>query len=229
MNAFEEIKKEWHAQMVVLNKLPWMQRLSSGNLEVSHYMGFLQETYHNAGMNPQLQAYATMFFQGRPREMVKMFYRHAISEIAHDLLALDDLEVLGVSRDLVIQSRPLPTTSAFLGHALYKIQFESALTYLGYLFHLEFLPTTSGHSYMDVLMKKGVPKEALTFIQEHSTVDVAHNKLMEAYIKEFVQTQADLDVVVESVCATAILHVQMLSGAFENGEKIFPQGARKVA
>ena len=91
---FDRIQAVWQAEMQVINKKPWMQRLQSGDFQLKHYKGFLLETFHHAGINPQIQAYATMFFKNNPREIVGMFYRHAISEIAHDVLAIDRKSVV---------------------------------------------------------------------------------------------------------------------------------------
>src|SRR5207302_1057002 len=114
------------------------------------------------------------------------FYKHAVSEIAHDLLALNDLGALGVDMEKMKQTRPLPATAAFNAFPLMQIQFTNPIAYLGYLFHLEFLPTQQGRSHIERLMSLGVPENALTFLEEHATVDIGHNKMMERYIKYFV-------------------------------------------
>ena len=218
MTNFDIIRSAWSEENEKAKKSPWMQRVAAGNVDLRHYIGFLLETYHNAGMNPQLQAFATMFFKEKHREVVKKFYRHAISEIGHDLLAMNDLAELGVGKNTVEKSKPLPTTSAFFGHFFYKIQTDNPLHYLGYLFHLEFSPTQDGPKYIQMLKAKGIPESALTFLHEHATVDIAHNKLMESYINELVKTSEDLDVVIESVKCAVQLHTIMLSHALENGE-----------
>ena len=218
---FDRIKTAWQTEMDLINKKPWMQRLQSGDINLKHYKGFLLETYHHAGINPQIQAYATMFLKNNPREIVGMFYKHAISEIAHDVLAMNDLEVLGGNREKLEKTKPLPSTIAFNAFVLMQIQFVNPVAYLGYLFHLEFLPTNQGPGYLQLLSSLGVPAQGLTFLQEHATVDIGHNKLMEKYIKALVTDEKQLEDVLYSLRCSCHLHYKMLEAAFENGEAIF--------
>jgi pyrroloquinoline quinone (PQQ) biosynthesis protein C len=222
---FQRIFAAWLEAAKEFNGSPWFVRFATGGLQVEHYKGFLLETYHHAGLNPQIQAYTTMFFKDRPREMVDKFYRHAISEIGHDTMAANDLVNLGFDRELIVNSKPLPSTLALNAFVLYMVQFVNPIAYLGYLFHLEFLPTQNGHAYIDQLKDIGVPDNALTFLEEHATVDVGHNELMKKYVEYFVKDEKTLEQVIYTVQATARLHRLMLEGAFENGEKAFKNSA----
>src|SRR5689334_22924394 len=112
MNKLDTIKSAWLESMTVLSQSHWMKRLSQSDLNINHYKGLLRETYFQAGQNPQLQAYATAYFPQEKRNLIKRFYQHAISEISHDLLALNDLKALGVSEQKIINSTPLPETIA---------------------------------------------------------------------------------------------------------------------
>lgn len=217
----DRILNAWREEMNVINKKPWMQRLQSGDFQIKNYKGFLLETYHHAGLNPQIQAFATMFFKDNPREMIGMFYKHATSEIGHDLLALSDLAALGEDAEKLKKTRPLPATVAFNAFPIMQIQLVNPIAYLGYLFHLEFLPTQQGRGHMDRLKALGVPENALTFLEEHATVDIGHNRMMERYIKHFVTDDKTFDEVAYALRCSCHLHYAMLAGAFENGEAIF--------
>lgn len=204
--------------MARLNGRPWMTRLRSGDIGLGHYQSILVETYHNVGMNPQHQAFATMYLPGKPRDLIKKFYQHAISEIAHDMLALNDLKAMGIAEHKVINSRPLPETVAFMAFPVFQTQLRGPLGYLGYLYHLERLPTGDGGKYVAMLKSLGVKDDALTFLEEHATVDVAHNKMMDSYIIQLVRTQAECDELIHQIRAAAKLHVLMLEGALERAE-----------
>ncbi len=218
LNAVLEV---WRKQIEVTNKSHWFQRLAKGELSVAHYMGFLLETYHHAGLNPQIQAFATMYFKENPRDTIRLFFKHATSEIAHDLLALEDLCRLGPDKTKMIATRPLPSTVALNAYVIYSIQFVNPFSYLGYLLHLEYLPTQNGRAYMDMLKKIGVPVEAMSFLEEHATVDVGHNGLMERYFSNLNLTDKDLEEITVAACNSSILHRKMIEDAFENGEKLF--------
>jgi len=207
--------------MSKVNDSDWFERVRKGDLGLNHYKGLLLETYHHAGMNPQIQAACTMHFKGKPRNIIKKFFQHAISEIGHDLMALSDLQALGVKKEVVINSRPLPSTIAYNAYPMYEMNYGNHLSYLGYLFHLEFMPTQSGSDYIKALKAIGVADNALTFIEEHRTVDEEHNKYMEKYVKELVLTEEDLEDVLYATTVSCHLHKNMLVDAFINGEKVF--------
>lgn len=218
---FQKLKERWFEIMSDLPVTEWQRRLNTGDVGLEHYKGFLLETYHQAGTNPQIQSYATMFLKDNPRDVVKMFYKHAVSEIGHDLLAMNDLMTLGVDKNTILNSKPLPSTRALSANVLFDIQFRNPVRYLGYLFHLEFLPTQNGPQHIQMLIKLGVPKEAVTFLQEHATVDIGHNKLMENYVNELVRTESLFEEVADTMYVSASLHQRMLDDSFANGEKIF--------
>jgi pyrroloquinoline quinone (PQQ) biosynthesis protein C len=219
-SSFETIYSEWQNQLKEVRQLAWFKRIQSGEIELPHYKGYLLETYHNTRYNPQLQAFTTMYMKPN-HDIVRSFYRHATSEIGHDHLALNDLSALGTDITKIISSRPLPETVALTAFALFQIQFQNPICYLGYLFHLEFMPTQYGEEYITILKRKGIPDNALTFIDEHSKVDEGHNKLMKKYILDLVKTPTDLEEVVYSVKAACKLHGHMICAALEHGEKFF--------
>lgn len=221
MSLFESAVEVWTQEMGKQSGRTWNRRLSAGELGLPHYKGFFFETYHNAGLNPQLQAYATLFIEGRPRDAFKKFFQHAISELGHDLLAIEDLEALGVQREMVLASRPLPETRAFFANTVYNIQSRGPAAYLSYLFHLEYTPTQNGPAIMGLLKAKGVPDQALSFLHEHATVDVNHLKLMRTYLAEVVRTDAERELFLECLRECVVLHTRMLEAAFENGERLF--------
>jgi pyrroloquinoline quinone (PQQ) biosynthesis protein C len=219
MSYYDKIKNAWSAAALRQQRQSvWQRQMAEGSVRLNHYKSYLIETYHHAGINPQIQAYTTMFFRDNPREVVKKFYQHAISEIAHDLLALADLKALGADTEKIKASRPLPSTMALNAFPLYYVQFKNPIGYLGYLFHLEFMPTTSGEGYMSSLSKLGVSREAMSFIEEHAKVDLHHNKLMEFYIDKLVTSQADCDEVIFTAESACHLHNRMIEDAFARAD-----------
>lgn len=218
MTNFARLKQAFIPVLAAFNQSPALQRLSSGQITVEHYKSYLRQIYHYTKDNPQIQALATVYFRGRDREMVRMFYKHAISEIGHDLLALRDLERLDEDTSQIMTEYPLPSTVALNAFVYWQIYNHNPIGYLGYLFFLEFLPTSSGKDYMQLLERIGVPREAMNFIHEHATVDVAHNKLMERYAALLIQTDADFDAVVYAMRATGKLYADMLRAAFEQAD-----------
>lgn len=193
-----------------------MRRLSTGQLSASEYRSVLREIFHHTRENPQLQALATVYFRGRQRDMVRLFYKHAASEIGHDQLALNDYVTLGGDAESVPYQNPLPATTALLAYGFYQIYNLNPLGYLGYLYFLEFTGTMAGGDLMGSLRKIGVPDNAMTFLQDHTEIDVGHNKLMEKYAEHLLKTEADIDCVVYAMKTTGYLYSRMIQSAIDD-------------
>lgn len=224
MTMFDRIRLEWEKVRYDFNESAAMKRIMSGTISVQHYAAVLRQIFHQARENPQLQALATVRFRGDQRGSVKRFLQHAISEVGHDQMALSDLAALGVDVSLIPFERPHPATAALTAFAFYQIEHGNPIGYLGYLFHLEFAPTQDGAAYITRLTEMGVPAHAMTFLAEHATVDVAHNKLMERYAADLIVTEDDVNTVVYAMRATGYLYAEMLRAAMntaDTGESSF--------
>jgi hypothetical protein len=192
--------------------------LASGELTIAHYKSMLNEIFHYTREDPQLQALATVYFRGSDRECVKMFFKHATSEIGHEAMALDDLRTLGMDVSSIPTANPLPATTALTAYPFYQIQYRAPVGYLGYLYFLEHMPTKHGSTYAQALSSIGVPTGAMTFLSEHMSVDVSHNKLMEVYLEKLVRTRADADEVIYAMRVTGQLYAEMISAAFDRAD-----------
>jgi pyrroloquinoline quinone (PQQ) biosynthesis protein C len=215
VTAFFELQGTWQAIEQRFMSSPPIQRLRRGDLTLAHYACYLRETYFYTREDPQIQALCTAWFRGSDREMVKPFLQHATSEIGHDQLALDDLRSLGFDADAIPRENPLPMTTALISFPFYAIQYRGPISYLGYLYFLEFLPTSRGADIAAALSAIGVPAESMSFLHEHRTVDVHHNRLMKRYADEMVRTEADIAEVTYAIEVTGRLFEGMLTGAFE--------------
>lgn len=217
-HAMQTLKAEFALVFQEFGQTPAMKILQSGRLTVAHYKSYLRQVFHYTRDNPQIQALAATYFRGSDRAFVKMFYKHASQEIGHDLMALADLAALGEDTSRVPIENPLPATAALNGFVFTTIYNRNPIGYLGYLFFLEFLPTSSGEAYMVMLERIGVPRKAMTFLQEHATVDVHHNRMMEHYAARLIRTAGDMSAVIYTMKATAKLYADMLLAAIEQAD-----------
>jgi len=76
-----------------------------------------------------------------------------------------------------------------------------------------------GSFYADALLSAGINRDALTFLGEHMSVDVAHNKLMELYIEKLVRTRIDVDEVIYAMRVTGRLYAEMIWAAFTRADE----------
>lgn len=195
-----------------------LSRVAQGNIGLPHYASYLRQVFHHTRENPQIQALATVYFRGHQRAAIKRFFRHASSEIGHDQLARDDLDKLGIDTENLPFENPLPETTALISFPFHQIYNLNPVGYIGYLYFLEFLPTGKGHVIMEVLESAGVPREAMSFLHDHSTIDVAHNQLMDGYIQTLITTERELGSAIYAMRVTGALYGRMIEAAFAHAD-----------
>lgn len=216
MTPFECLQEAWKPiEAEFMDSAP-MRRLANQNLTLAHYAAYLRETYYYTRENPQIQAACTTYFRGRERTLVKTFLHHAISEVGHDALALNDLRFLGFDTSDIPEQKPLPNTLALISFPFYAMQYRSQYSYLGYLYFLEFLPNSLGENILASLRQAWIPETALSFLREHNAVDAHHNKLMIRYANEMLTSSAAREEAIYCMEVTSTLFVNMLDGAFRS-------------
>lgn len=224
MNTFNELRSAFNSVQMSFFHSPGVRRLQEGRMGVENYASYLRQVFHHTRENPQIQALATVYFRGSQRSAIKRFFKHASSEIGHDQLALEDLRVLGADVDSLPYENPLPETTALISFPFYQIHNLNPVGYLGYLFFLEFLPTGSGGIMMSALERVGVPREAMRFLHDHSTIDVGHNKMMESYAETLITTEREFKSVIYAMRCTAVLYARMVEAALLAADAPFDYG-----
>lgn len=219
MSTFQELTCAFHAVQGAFLNSPGLRRLREHGIGVEHYAAYLTQVFHHTRENPQIQALATVYFRGHQRAAIKRFFRHASSEIGHDQLALEDLTELGLTVDTLPFRNPLPETTALISFPFYQIHNLNPVGYLGYLYFLEFLPTGSGGALMDALARAGVPRAAMRFLHDHSTIDVAHNRMMETYAETLITTERELRSAIYAMRVTGALYANMVEAAFASADR----------
>src|SRR5215471_1240208 len=141
------LESAWFEEAQQFNAMPAMKRLREGDFTIEHYKALLREIYFYARESPQFFSMIPVHLRGRQREYTKKMLMHACSESGHERLALNDMKTLGGEVDRLPFERPLPETSALIGFSFYLIQYLNPVSYLGFVFHLEYLPTHFGDSY----------------------------------------------------------------------------------
>jgi len=190
-----------------------IQRAMSGELTSAEYRSILKEIFHYTRENPQMQALATVYFRGNHRRLVAPFLKHAADEIGHEYLALNDFETLGGDPTNVPYENPLPATSALIAYGFYHIYNLSHLGHLGYIYFLEKLPVLSGEEIMKEMRSPDITEGSLTFLRDHSEIDIEHTKLMEQFLPVLVSDDRDFDCIEYSMKTTAYLFEAMLTQA----------------
>ena len=71
---------------------------------------------------------------------------------------------------------------------------------------------------MAALEVAGVPRAAMRFLKDHSTVDVAHNRLMETYAETLIKSTRELESAIYAMRTTGRLYAAMVECAFRQAE-----------
>ncbi len=218
MNAYDNLVAAWNKNLDVMARSKAFELMSTGTITRRQYAAILRQIFHNVRENPQIMTLATSRFRGEQREVIKPMMRHALAESGHEKLALHDIEALGEDVSSIPYERPLPATFALRASLMHMIEHHEPVACLGYMFHLEYTPTQLGRKYIAALEKSGIPRSAMSFLEEHAEVDVAHCKLMEMYCEKLVRTPEKLDSVLYMQRLTAELYAKMLDQAIETAE-----------
>lgn len=142
-----------------------------------------------AGTDPLCAALATYLAQHVPEE------RH------HDEWLLDDLEVLGVSRDAAWSRQPSPTVAALVGAQYYWIRHHHPCAVLGYIAVLEGTPPEEGH-LAEVIARTGLPAAAFRTFIKHARLDPHHRDDLDAALDHMPIGPAHADLIATSALET---------------------------
>jgi len=107
--------------------------------------------------------------------LIAYMEQHIPEELNHDEWCLEDLEVLGVSRDIAINKVPSTNLAALIGSQYYWIRHAHPVAFMGYLACLEVNHPTV--EYVETLIEKsGLPAEGFNSLMHHAKVDVHHKQ-----------------------------------------------------
>ncbi|GHG01318.1 iron-containing redox enzyme family protein [Thalassotalea marina] len=101
--------------------------------------------------------------------------KHIAEETDHDEWYVNDLKLLGISREEIFSRVPPPSVAALTGSQYYWINHHHPVSFMGYLGCLEvYHPTVE---YVEGLItNSGLPREAFSTVMEHAVIDAQHKE-----------------------------------------------------
>lgn len=120
--------------------------------------------------------------------LAKYLDQHVTEEMHHDEWLLEDIELLGFSRDAVWRRIPPLDVASLIGAHIYWIQFVHPVAILGYIAVLEGDPTPEA-AVLEAVAKSGLPREAFRTILIHSRLDPGHRDDFNAMLDVLPLTQ----------------------------------------
>ena len=130
------------------------------------------------------------------------FDRHIPEEEGHDEWLLQDLQVLGRSREDVLATVPSVHVAEGVGAQYYWIRHHHPVALLGYIAVLEGQPPTIAR-VRDWMVRTGLPEAAFTTLDRHAIADPQHNDELNALLDSLPLSESHLKCICLSGMATA--------------------------
>jgi hypothetical protein len=130
--------------------------------------------------------------------------QHIAEERHHDDWLLDDLEVLGISRDAIWSRMPSATVAALVGSQYYWIHHHHPIAVLGYIAVLEGNPPLES-DIEEVIERTGLPADVFRTFIKHARLDPHHRDDLDAALDAMPLGEEH-----ETLIATSALETQHL-------------------
>ena len=160
------------------------QHLRNNGLDRELYICLMTQIYGFTKYTSQNQALAATKVTSDRLKLLRFCLEHAFEEAGHDLMVLNDLEKVGVDREITINTPLLPATQAFTAYVFRIASEYDATARLGYSYWAE-----GSYTYLKELtdaMRQdlGLQDKEMTFFVGHSEIDKKH-------LEEVIQTISD--------------------------------------
>ncbi len=153
-----------------------VQDLIAGKADRDVYVRYLTNVWHYAQHSAIVIGIAGARAVGRNPPVADYLLHHAREELGHDEWALGDLAALGVSRDDVAATRPVPACAAMIGYEYYTATYANPVGLFGWLFVLEAMGEDLGHLIAEQVGKGLALPDGVRFLAGHGEADQDHTK-----------------------------------------------------
>lgn len=182
----EEIKNNW---LKSFPKTDFWQALKAEKVDRNAYLSYLLTTRSYTMRSALIQCSTISHFQFRHRNLVRPFLKHAYEEESHYMLADNDLEKLGITREIIDKFPVLPAIEGYIGFVFNRIHNVSPYCYFGYLLQLELMAISIGPTALENIRKSlANMNQGKQFLEVHIEEDLEHVDdlitLIEATVKQ---------------------------------------------
>ena len=184
-----------------LERSKFYRDITAGERVRELYVAYLREAYHYVRLTSSFTPLAARRMDPELLGMRQWILHHSADEMGHELMALKDLEILGIPKEQTRASEPRPGTWAWVHFFHYQVTQRPPFAAMGVLYFLEGMaaklaPIVSG-KVLGAL--SGNEKRAITFFREHGTLDTAHTAEQRDMLAKFCTRSEDQEVVSETI------------------------------
>lgn len=190
--------------------------LEAGTLPKEVMFRYFVETFHYVRENAKNQAAVVLRLNENATDYARYCLKHALEENGHENMCLNDLRSLGFDTDRVKESRPLPTTAAFIGFLYDWADRHNPVGRLGYSYFAEGAHTYLGKGIELAKQHFGLTDQQLTFFVQHGLIDEKHFADVQEAVVKFCKTDKDWEDVKYVIGVTGSMTAVMLEELFDH-------------
>lgn len=195
---FSEIETVTAADRQRLEASPAIQRCLNGEVEMQTYRAFLTEAYHHVKHTvPLLMACGSRLPERLEwlREAIVMYIQE---EVGHQEWILNDLESLGVDKELVRHGKPSLPTELMVSYAYDTVARNNPVGLFGMVYALEKTSSTiATYAASQIVSALDLTPESMTYMVSHGSLDIEHMQHFERLMNRL-QDPADKAAVLHS-------------------------------
>ncbi|MGB0523615.1 MAG: iron-containing redox enzyme family protein [Flammeovirgaceae bacterium] len=182
---------------------------------------YLIQVYHYAFHTARNQALVGINLANTDTKYMQFCFEHALEETGHELMALHDLQTMGIRfKDRIAIPQALPATELLIAYLYYVASQGNPVQRLGYSYWSE-TSYSFIRAFMDMLMQSmKLEKSQMTFFYSHSHIDDKHAKDVAEIIVKVCKTDKDWEAVMRVAKTTLKLTNDMFHESFEEFLKL---------
>ncbi len=220
---FSEIESLTAKNRLELESTPVIERCLRGDVEKQTYIAFLTEAYHHVKHTVPLLMACGSRLPERLEWLREAVAEYIAEELGHQEWILNDLEVLGVDKELVRYGKPSIPTELMVSYAYDLVARKNPVGFFAMVYTLEKTSSTIATFAADqIATSLSLPRTAMSYMISHGSLDVEHLETFEQLMNRF-DDQEDRQAVLDSLPVFYHLYTQIfrsLPFGVQNGSEI---------
>jgi len=158
-----------------LERAPAIERCLSGQVEMETYKAFLTEAYHHVKHTVPLLMACGSRLPERLEWLREAIVHYIEEEVGHQEWILNDLESLGVDKELVRHGKPTLATELMVSYAYDTVARNNPVSLFGMVYALEKTSSTiATYAAGQIVSALDLAPNAMTYMVSHGSLDVEH-------------------------------------------------------
>lgn len=201
-----------------------MAMAQTGRATKDAYIRYLIQAWYHTKYTPEFEKLfgerlaahvkkdTSLFDQGN--KFIRLIEEEADEELGHELWALEDVRTLGGSDQVDLLHDVWPETRALVRTQFDRLNRLNFKGFLGYSFYLEFWVAKYAKAQLGIIDMVGIEKGATTFLYNHYVVDQGHAADNIELLNFLLQTDEDVDEVLDNMAVIHALYYRMIEKCF---------------